>query len=129
MVSEGMDETKTAIDTEVDFSPAEIDYINSQRLVRIATASDSGGVDVAPIGLHFNGKTFLVVGIDLPHTLKYKNIKQNGRVAMVVDDLETIDPWRPRGVKVHGHGAIRTDSKGREIIVVTPTRKWSWGLE
>ncbi|MFY9615017.1 MAG: PPOX class F420-dependent oxidoreductase [Candidatus Dormiibacterota bacterium] len=114
---------------QVDFTPAEVNYLKGQNLARIATASNSGEVDVAPIGLHFNGQTFLVVGLDLPHSFKYRHIKENGAVAMVVDDLASVDPWRPRGVKIHGGARIRTDSSGREIIVVTPYRKWSWGLE
>ena len=37
-------------------------------------------------------------------TRKYKNVKDgNNEVAMVIDDLESVQPWRPRGIKISGN--------------------------
>ena len=33
---------------------------------------------------------------------KYKNILKNNKVAIVIDDLKSVDPWDPRGVKIYG---------------------------
>ena len=111
----------------VEFTPAETEYLRSQRLARVATASREGEVDVAPIGLHFDGQTFTVVGIDITQTLKYQNARQNSRAALVADDLASVDPWRPRGVKVHGDVEV-VDQGERPTLKITPTRKWSWGI-
>jgi len=64
------------------FSDKEIAYLNSQRLARIATASE-GQPDVAPVGLTFDGRHFFIGGLD-KRTLKYKNAKTNERVALVI---------------------------------------------
>jgi pyridoxamine 5'-phosphate oxidase family protein len=45
-----------------------------------------------------------------------------------VDDLASIEPWRPRGVKVRGRAEIDTDPQGRARIRVTPETVWSWGI-
>jgi PPOX class F420-dependent enzyme/OxyR family protein len=75
------------------FSEKEIAYLRSQRLARIATASEEHQPDVAPVGFEFDGTYFYVGGINLPATLKYKNIQKNPKVSLVIDDLESISPW------------------------------------
>jgi pyridoxamine 5'-phosphate oxidase family protein len=48
-------------------------------------------------------------------------------VAIVVDDLASTDPWRPRGIEVRGRGeAIGLPTP---LIRVHPERIVSWGLE
>jgi pyridoxamine 5'-phosphate oxidase family protein len=113
----------------VRFTEAEKGYLGGQRLLRIASVSNSLEVDIAPVAFRFDGERFHIGGLDVTRTLKYKNVKANGRVALVVDDLETVDPWRPRGVKIHGRARIVVRPDGREIIEVEPDRKWSWGIE
>jgi pyridoxamine 5'-phosphate oxidase family protein len=70
--------------------------------------------------------------MDLAKTFKYKNTATNPKVALVVDDLETVNPWRPRGIKIHGR-ADRVERQGYvgrgTYIRIRPTRKWSWGIE
>lgn len=114
------------------FSAQEIAYLDAQRLARIATASTQGQPDVAPVGFEFDGVDFYVGGLDLRKTLKYKNVQNNPRVALVVDDLESLTPWTPRGIKVHGRAEIvvREGSMGSgEYIRITPQKVWSWGIE
>jgi pyridoxamine 5'-phosphate oxidase family protein len=66
-------------------------------------------------------------------TLKYKNIKNgNLKVALVIDDLESANPWKPRGIKVYGIAEI-VERKGRFgkglYIEITPQKVWSWGIQ
>jgi pyridoxamine 5'-phosphate oxidase family protein len=112
----------------VEFTDAEKAYIKGQRLARIATTSDDLLVDVAPVAFRFDGERFHVGGMNLKPTHKYRNVKANGRAAIAVDDLESVDPWRPRGVKVSGSARIVTRPDGREVIEITPEHKSSWGL-
>jgi pyridoxamine 5'-phosphate oxidase family protein len=114
------------------FSATEVAYLASQRLARIATASQALQPDVAPVGFDFDGTYFYVGGRNIPTTLKYKNTQTNPYVALVIDDLESITPWRPRGIKIHGL-ADRTTRDGYAgagtYIRITPQKKWSWGIE
>ena len=114
------------------FSEKEIAYLKSQRLARIATVSADGEPDAAAVGFTFNGEHFLVGGHDLRRTLKYKNVLATERAALVIDDLIRVNPWEPRGIKIHGRARI-TRAEGYmgpgEYIEITPDRYWSWGIE
>lgn len=91
-----------------------MDYLNSQRLARIATAAaptsseEAGSVqpDVVPVGYDFDGDCFYVGGMNLLKSTKYKNVLQNNKVAIVIDDLKSVDPWDPRGMKIYGTADI-----------------------
>ncbi len=114
------------------FTEKEKTYLKEQKLARIATVSQSSQPDVAPVGFDFDGDYFYVSGIDLTKTLKYKNTETNPKVALVVDDLESVKPWRPRGIKIHGT-ADRVEREGyagrKTYLRIKPGRKWSWGVE
>ena len=74
----------------MSFTDEEIAYLRSQRLARIATVSQEGQPDVAPVGFEFDGTHFYVGGRDPARTRKFLNVEGgNDRVALVVDDLIT----------------------------------------
>ncbi len=85
------------------FSDKEVAYLRSQRLARIATVSQRLQPDVVPVGFEFDGMYFYIGGLHNPATTKYQNVAHgNTKVALVIDDLESIDPWRPRQIKIYG---------------------------
>ena len=125
------------------FSEKEIEYLKSQRIARIATAatgSPSAGPvqpDVVPVGFDFDGEYFYVGGINILKSRKYKNVLKNNKVALVVDDSKTVDPWDPRGIRVYGTADIVTRQSGylerpphpqADYIRIKPEKKWSWGI-
>lgn len=134
------------------FSQKEIGYIKSQRLARIATAASSAVVskneqqgehattiqpDVVPVGFDFDDY-FYVGGMNILKSTKYKNVLKNNKVAIVIDDLRSIDPWDPRGIKVYGTADVVTRQGGYmegtghpnpSYIRIKPDKKWSWGIE
>ena len=115
------------------FSEKEIAYLKSQRLARIATVSKELQPDVVPVGFEFDGHNFYIPGLIQTKTLKYKNVRAgNTKVALVIDDLESVDPWKPRGIKIHGTAEI-VDRKGQFLtgphLRVTPLLYRSWGIE
>ncbi len=115
------------------FSEAEITYLKSQYLARLATVSSDGQPTVDAVGFEFDGARFYVGGLALPSTRKYKNIANgNHKVSLIIDDLETINPWKVRGIKVHGLAEI-VERSGRfglkKYLAITPTVSWSWGIE
>ena len=118
------------------FSEVETSYLKSQRLARIATASRKGAPEVSPVGFEFDGKYFWVGSHSqdiFPTTMRYKNITAgNNQVSIVVDDLASVNPWRPRGIKVSGIAEVMEHDgmfgKGR-YIRITPRVTISWGIE
>ena len=114
------------------FSEKETEYIRSQRLARIGTASKNGVPDVAPVGFDFDGRYFYVGGMHLTTTHKYKNVLENPQVSFAIDDLKSIQPWHPRFVKIFGTADIvtRNGYLGQaNYIRINPQRKTSWGLD
>jgi pyridoxamine 5'-phosphate oxidase family protein len=118
------------------FSALEIQYLKTQRLARIATASLQGEPEVSPVAFEFDGKYFYIGSHDQSiffRTRRYKNIKNgNTRVCLVIDDLESIDPWKPRAIKVHGTAEVVEHEgifgKG-SYLRITPRVIVSWGIE
>ncbi|MGQ0600659.1 MAG: PPOX class F420-dependent oxidoreductase [Anaerolineales bacterium] len=113
-------------------SEKEIQYLQSQRLARLATVSSSGQPDVVPVGFAFDGTYFFVGGRDVPSTRKYKNVVAgNAQVALTIDDLETVQPWKPRGLRIYGTAEVVEKSPpfGGTALRITPTKMWSWGID
>jgi pyridoxamine 5'-phosphate oxidase family protein len=55
------------------------------------------------------------------------DVARTGRAAIVIDDVERTDPWRPGGVEVRGRAeAIALPTP---LIRIHPERIVSWGLE
>jgi pyridoxamine 5'-phosphate oxidase family protein len=117
-------------------SKLETEYLKTQRLARIASVSPKGQPEVSPVGFEWDGKNFYIGTHDpsfFPMTQRYKNIDRgNTRVSLVVDDLESVDPWKVRGVKVLGTAEVVEHQgmfgKGK-YIRVTPRVSVSWGIE
>jgi pyridoxamine 5'-phosphate oxidase family protein len=115
------------------FSDKEIDFLRSQKLARIATVSKRLQPDVATVSYELEGDKFVIPSLDMEKTLKYKNLKNgNPNIALVIDDLETVNPWKPRGIKVHGTAEIveRNGRFGKGLYIeITLERFWSWGIQ
>jgi pyridoxamine 5'-phosphate oxidase family protein len=108
------------------FTEKEVAYMKSQHLARIGTVSTSSQPDVSPVGFRFDGKYFHISGMKNKATRKYKNVANgNTLVALAIDDLESVDPWVPRGIKVFGTAEIAGD----ESLRIKPTISWSWNVE
>ncbi len=116
----------------------EIAYLESQRLGRLATANADGQPHATPVGYRYNTDTGTIDigGYNLASTRKARDIRENPSVSFVVDDLESIKPWRPRGITIRGSAVLLHDPEtsgsgpfGSTRIQVTPERVVSWGLE
>lgn len=109
------------------FTDAEVEYLRSQRLARLATASNAGQPDVSAVGFAVDGDSIVSGGLDLTKTVRYRHLQGNPQATVVIDDLASVDPWRPRGVKVRGEVTIEDDG-GRPRIRIRPSVVWSWGI-
>ena len=117
----------------MSFTTEEIAYLRSQRLARIATVSADGQPDVVPVGYEYDGTHLYVGGMDPVKTRKFRNVQAgNTKVALVVDDLVSTDPWTPRYLRIYGTAEL-VDRQGRFgpalYMRITPTISWSWNLD
>jgi pyridoxamine 5'-phosphate oxidase family protein len=109
------------------FTEAELDYLATQRLARLATASSVGEPDVSAVGFGVDGDSIVSGGFDITKTVRYRYLRENPRATVVIDDLASVEPWQPRGIKVRGRAVLEDDS-GRPRIRIHPEVVWSWGL-
>ncbi|GAB3427928.1 PPOX class F420-dependent oxidoreductase [Flindersiella endophytica] len=116
----------------MSFTEDEIAYLRSQPLGRLSTVAPDGQPDNAPVGFEFDGTYFYVGGRDPANTRKVRNVRNgNPKVALVVDDLVSTDPWIPRFLRVFGTAEVveRPGMFGPGVYLrITPTISWSWNL-
>jgi pyridoxamine 5'-phosphate oxidase family protein len=118
------------------FTQAELDYLAGQHLGRLATVTPDGQPQNNPVGFFVDAGsgTITIGGHALGTTKKFKNVQQGSAVALVVDDLVSVDPWAVRGIEIRGTAVALTDHEppvpfmSREVIEITPIRIVSWGL-
>ena len=119
------------------FTQAEIDYLTSQRLGRIATVAPDGTPQVRPTSFHYNAElgTIDVGGYHMTDTRKYRNVAAGSAASIVVDDLASVDPWIVRGIEIRGDAEALTGQEpylpgfDGAVVRIHPKRVLSWGLE
>ena len=111
------------------FTDGERKYLQERRLGRIATVGKDGTPHVVPVGWSYNPEhdSIDVGGRDFERTKKFRDARRSGRAAIVIDDLASTDPWRPRGIEVRGRAEILDGD--RPMIRIHPERIVSWGIE
>ncbi|TDE55742.1 PPOX class F420-dependent oxidoreductase [Nonomuraea mesophila] len=119
------------------FTPAELDYLSTQRLGRLATVAPDGQVQNNPTGFFVDADTGTIIigGHALGASKKFRNIQAGSTVAFVVDDLASEDPWVVRGIEIRGTAQALTDHDppvpffSSEVIRITPAKIVSWGVD
>ena len=115
-----------------DFSQAQIDYLRSQRLGRLATLRPDGSLQNNPVGFTFHEEdgTIEIGGMNMGASQKYKNVVANGQAAFVVDDVKSVDPWTPRMLEIRGTAEPLPDADPRKSTIrIHPRRVISFGIE
>ena len=119
----------------MSFTDEEIAYFTSQPLARFATVGPDDQPDVVPVAFELDGGVIWVggVGESVLGTRKFRNVAAGrARVALVVDDLVSLDPFVARGIRVYGEAAGPVERVGLVgpgyYLRVTPTVSWSWNL-
>ena len=117
------------------FTQVEIEYLQSQRLGRLATVDEKGDPHVVPVGFRYNPEhdSIDIGGYNMALSKKYRDAVRHGRAAFVVDDVRP--PWKPRMLEVRGAieglpegGKAIAENLPPEILRITPTRIISFGL-
>ncbi|MBP2319944.1 pyridoxamine 5'-phosphate oxidase family protein [Kibdelosporangium banguiense] len=119
------------------FTQAELDYLASQQLGRLATAQPGGTLQNNPVGFTYNPttKTIDVRGFGMAKSRKYRNVLAGSPVAFVVDDIYSVDPWRVRCLEIRGRAEAIPDAENPDgpldgaIIRIHPERIISFGVD
>ncbi|MEU9834107.1 PPOX class F420-dependent oxidoreductase [Streptosporangium sp. NPDC048047] len=114
----------------------EIAYIIARRLGRLATVAPDGSPQVNPVSCYHNPATGTldIGGHAMAASRKYRNVRENPRVAVVIDDMpagvESIRCLEIRGtaeaVDAPADSAARVPGA---IIRIRPRRIISWGID
>jgi pyridoxamine 5'-phosphate oxidase family protein len=122
------------------FKPHEIEFMRRADLGRLATVQRNGTPQNSPVGFTYNEQlgTIDISGYQMSKSQKFRNIAHNDRVALVVDDIASRDPWRVRCLEIRGtaeqaeiapsRGAAG-DDLDTAIIRITPRRIISFGID
>jgi pyridoxamine 5'-phosphate oxidase family protein len=118
------------------FTEAEIAYLATQRLGRLATVSKDGSPHVVPVTFRYNPdeQTIDIGGHNFAKRKKYRDAQRDGRVAFVVDDV--LPPWSPRMIEIRGRADVLA-SGGKtinadfddEMFRIHPVRILSFGID
>ena len=93
------------------FTPAESAYLASQHLGRLATVTADGKPQIVTVGFRINEDATIDIGGPTPTLQRYRNVRANPHVSLVIDDMTPNDPnelkpgWG-RGVEIRGAGEI-----------------------
>src|SRR5689334_22896717 len=98
------------------FSDAELDFLRSQRIARLATVGPSGWPHVVPVLYAINDDGSLDFDVD---GVKLRNVQAEPRAAIVVDAMGP-----KRGIAMQGRVDLLTPERARLV----PARKFAWGL-
>ena len=119
------------------FTDEEIEYLKSQLLGRLATGGPDGQPHVVAVGFRYNAEldTIDIGGHDFARRKKYQDVQRNPRVALLVDDLASVNPWRVRGIEVRGEAEVLTSGGetlgpgfAPEMFRIRTRRIVSWGI-
>jgi len=119
------------------FTERELAYLRGQRIGRLATVRRDGTVQNSPVGFGYNEKlqTIDIGGRNMAASQKFRNVAAGSRVAFVVDDLVSVNPWTVRCLEIRGDAEALTDptdSAGHvsgPIIRIHPRRIVSFGVD
>ena len=97
-------------------SPAELEFLRSQRIGRFATVGPSGWPHVTPVMYAVDDEGALEFDVD---GVKLRNLTAEPRAAMVIDAMGP-----KRGIALQGRARLIAPERAR----LEPVRKFSWGL-
>jgi pyridoxamine 5'-phosphate oxidase family protein len=122
------------------FTDKEVEYLRAQRLGRMATTGGDGAPHIVPVGFRLDSgaATIQIGGHGLRGSKKWRDLQANPKIAFVVDDLASVDPWTPRGIEIRGTAELHHEG-GEQLFggggwdsvwfAVIPHRIISWGIE
>jgi pyridoxamine 5'-phosphate oxidase family protein len=125
----------------MSFKTHEIEFMKAADLGRLATIQRDGTPQASPVGFTYNEElgTIDISGYNMAKSQKFRNLAHNDKVAFVIDDIASRDPWRVRCLEIRGtaqQAVIAADRNGAAgdaldsaVIRITPRRIISFGID
>ena len=117
------------------FNDEETAYLRTQGMARLCTLGPNEQPDAVPVALEFDGSVFWVGGSGESFlvTRKVRNVRAGRtKVALVIDDLVSFDPFIARGIRVYGEAESPVERVGMVgpgfYMRIVPTVSWSWNM-
>lgn len=117
------------------FTDTQLRYLRTQPLGRLATLAPDGGLQNNPVGFKLDEEHRIIIGgYEMGRSRKFRNVQKHAKVAFVVDDLGSTDPWKPRMVEIRGTAEPLTDvdppmpGTSREVLRITADSIRDYGL-
>jgi pyridoxamine 5'-phosphate oxidase family protein len=129
------------------FAHAETEYLTMGLLGRLATVGPDGRPHVTPLAVFLDPQDQTLVigghaGSNMAASKKFRDAQRHPDVAVVVDDVVSVDPWTPRYMEVRGHAETHLEG-GAEVgtrlgapfpfdpawIRIRPRRVLTFGIE
>lgn len=101
------------------------------RLARFATSTPDGQPHVVPLRAVLNETQdkVIVLGREMAHSYKYRQVQNNPKVAIVWDSQDAGPPAVIKGIEVRGRAVIKQGPGDRDPhFEVAPTKVFSWGI-
>lgn len=116
------------------FTEPEVSYLRDQPLGRLATVQRGGTVQNNPVGFKYNEEleTIDIGGWNMAASQKFRNVAAGSTVALVVDDIVSLDPWTVRCLEIRGTAEALPAEDGDErgpIIRIHPGRVLSFNVD
>jgi pyridoxamine 5'-phosphate oxidase family protein len=91
------------------FTDIKLEYLQTQRLGRLATVKKNGEPQIAPVTFRCDAEldAIDIGGLNMGETQKYRNVAHNGLASFVIDDV--LPPFQPRGIEIRGHAQALPD--------------------
>jgi pyridoxamine 5'-phosphate oxidase family protein len=111
------------------FTEAELEYLKTQKLGRLATVNKNGEPQIAAVTFRYNPEldTIDIGGFDNGNTQKFRNIARNSLASFLIDDV--LPPWKPRTLEIRGQaqalpegGQTVSPNFSPALIRITPKR-------
>jgi pyridoxamine 5'-phosphate oxidase family protein len=123
--------------SRITLADTERAYVRSQPLGRLGSVDADGAPQNNPVGVFLDEETgdIVIGGAAMGATRKFRNVQANARVALVIDDLVSMDPWTVRGLEIRGTAVALSDVDppvqfmSREVIRITPNWIVAWGVD
>jgi pyridoxamine 5'-phosphate oxidase family protein len=108
-----------------------LESVGSGRLVTLGR-DDAPQIHPVPFVLDRVNGSIEISGARLRDSRKYRNVRRDPRVSLVVDDpslpLRGFDELTGRGVEIHGVATL-AERSGLDVICIRPVRVDRWNLE
>src|SRR5207247_9376736 len=92
-------------------------YLMERSLRRLAVVCSDMQAHIMPVLFEFDGSYFYLSGWNLKYSQRFKEIPENGRVNLLVDDVDSPIRWAPRGVEITGAAESGEEDDSHYVMI------------